>query len=506
MYKLKKNNALFICSNILYFLTILFTYIDLQKYKIWDTVYPSQFSLITYVIVVLFLVSLFFLLNKVSNDQFKILNFFIYYLILSSGTYILNFPLMDELILITSSIFFLFVIFINRIYTLHKSYFFALLIFLILFIQSIIGFLYDLRSVRYFVIFLCLIIVTIYFSQPIKMNDEKHQIFLNYIFYAIILYVIYQFFFWFLKFYIFEMKFIEQKFIGNMQPSYAGSSSGHFDAIHILSGFLILYYSYKSEKLFKRVILFISIIFFWIMADARSSLFLLIIISFFYFLIIKKHVKFVFIIVFLLTILQANYFDNNFNKYLKKVYNQTSRILNFQTGTSIKAGVYKMDDGGFFYDKKEHATYGDFGRLSYALSGIYSIKHNVMTFFGCGFYSYHFCAKDALIEVYEKSDVPLNTDINRGLGNRPLRPPAAGTILVENGFLTVFIIILYYLRSVKRNIFTVKQKSFDHSKIIISLYFFCIIVSWTAFSNLLDIVFFYMFLLPIFTRFLFYKL
>ena len=57
MQKINVSKFLFISSNILYFFTILLTYLDLSKFNLSDAVNPTQFSLITYVVIIFFLVS-----------------------------------------------------------------------------------------------------------------------------------------------------------------------------------------------------------------------------------------------------------------------------------------------------------------------------------------------------------------------------------------------------------------------------------------------------------------
>ena len=508
MIKFQSNRFLFFLSNIFYFLAILFTYIDLRKLSIVEDVYPSQFSYITYTIIIFFLINLFLLLNYESKNKFEVFNIFFYYLILSSGVYVINFPLMDELILITSSIFFLIHLIYCKKISYQSNYTFFILILFILFIQSIIGLLFDLRSVRYLFIFLSLIITFFYFSdlKDQEIDDIKHKIFFNYLFYGIIIYVTYQILFWFLKFYIFEMKFDEQRFIGNMQPSYAKSSSGHFDAIHILSGYMILYFSINSDSLVKKTLLFISIIAFWILADARSSLFLAVSILFFYFLILESKKKYFFILFLLLIVIQKNYFDNKFNTYLQRAENSIYRLVNIEKGTKVKAPVYKLKDGSYLFDETISSSYGDFGRLSFILISLKSIKYDFKVILGCGFYNYYYCAKDAIIEVHEQFNVPIK-DNNKGFGNRPIRPTAAGTILVENGFFIILVGMIYYINSLFKNFYVARGKVTLKSKsTIISLYFFFTIMCWAIFSNLMDIIFFYLFLMPIFRKYIFYKI
>ena len=106
MIKIKKSEILFVLSNLLFFNAILFTYLDLKKYRFGDIILPHQFSFSTYLLIVLFLVNLLFIYFINRADKYKIFCIFVYYQVLSSGIFIINFPLMDELILHTSSLFF----------------------------------------------------------------------------------------------------------------------------------------------------------------------------------------------------------------------------------------------------------------------------------------------------------------------------------------------------------------------------------------------------------------
>ena len=308
---MKNKKILFIFSNIFFFLTILFTYFDLRKYNIADSVYPYDFSFITYFIIILFLINLILLINE-TKDKLRVFIIFVYYLILSSGVYVLNFPLMDELILISSSFLFLCYLVKKKI-SLKRNHLIFFIILFILLIQSIVGIFSDFRSIRYILIFSSLLITFVYFSDLDEITENEYKIFLKYLFYSIILYVIYQFFFWYLKFFIFEMKFLEQRFIGDMQPSFSKSASGHMDGLLIFAGyFIILPPNSISSK--KKLILFISIILYWIMADARSSLLLICIISVFYFFSLKINKKIFFIFLILLIFFQKDYFDNSLNE------------------------------------------------------------------------------------------------------------------------------------------------------------------------------------------------
>lgn len=507
MLRIKKGKFIFIISNIFFFLTILFTYIDLRKFDLADSVYPNDFSFTTYLIIILFLLNLLLLFVQESKDKFKIFNIFIFYLILSSGVYVINFPLMDELILITSSFFFLIHLFENKkILFIRKNNYFLIILGL-LFLQSIIGFLFDIRSIRYVFIFSSLILSFLYFSNLEEIDDNKQKIFLNYIYYAIVLYTTYQFLFWILKFNIFEMKFLEQRFVGDMQPAYAKSASGHFDAIHILSGYLILLFTLKSNSLLKKLLLFLFIFAFWIMADARSSLFILSLVIIFYFLILENKKKIILIFFVALFSFQNIFFWNESNKYIDSAKSIFGDVLNIKTGSELKAPAYQTKSGDFFYKEEVRASYGDFGRLSYILSAITALKYNFhKIFIGCGFYSYHYCTKEAQIEVYEKFDVPI-TDNLRGFGNKKIRPPAAGTIIVENGLLINFMILLYFLIFLKKNFYFKNGKLLFYSDtFLISSFLFIAIIGWALFSNMLDIILFYLFFLPTFRKYIFYKI
>ena len=506
MQKINVSKFLFISSNILYFFTILLTYLDLSKFNLSDVVNPTQFSLITYVVIIFFLVNIVLLYNHASVDKFEIFNIFFYYLILSSGVYVVNFPLMDELILITSASYFLTQLIMSKRIIYNSSSNYIMLILFILFLQSIIGLFHDIRSIRYIFIFLSLIICFLYFLNLQEINDKKHKIFLNYLFYGIIIYIFYQFFFWYLKFYVFEMKFVGQKFIGDMQPSYAKSSSGHFDAIHILSGYLILFFTIKSDSFIKKLILFFSIFAFWILADARSSMFLLFSIISFYFIIIGNSKKIIFISLTILILIQTSLFNFTENKYISRAQNTIEDIVNIKIGAEVKKPVYKLESGAFYYTEEVRASYGDFGRLSYFLTAINSIKYNPFIFVGCGFYAYYYCSEEAQIEVHDKFDVPIAENL-RGFGNKQVRPPAAGTIIVENGLLIILMSLFYYMKFLKKNIYIVNGKLLIKTKlIIISIYLFSTIIIWSLFSNILDIIFVYLFLMPIFRKYVFYKI
>ena len=101
-----------------------------------------------------------------------------------------------------------------------------------------------------------------------------------------------------------------------------------------------------------------------------------------------------------------------------------------------------------------------------------------------------------MAEVHEKFNVLIKENNTQGFGNRPIRPTAAGTIFVENGFLIIFISLLYYFNSLTKNIYA--------DKIILSLYLFLNIIIWTIFSSLLDIIF-SIYFSTIFQKISFYK-
>ena len=506
MNKSISNNLLFLLSNFFYFLTILFTYINLKEFEISERVYPNDFNFLTYSVLILFFLSLLLLYFKESKNKFKVFNIFIYYLILSSGVYVLNFPFMDELILISSSIFFLTYFFFSYRSSFNYKALFSFIIFTILLIQSIYGFLYDIRSIRYLAIFICLLITLIYFSSLKEIDDDKQKSFFEYIFYAIILYVIYQIFFWFLKFQIFEMKFTGQKFIGNMQPSYALSASGHFDSIHILSGFMILYYSIKSGYFLRSLALWISILSFWVLADARSSLFIFCSVSLFYFVIIDFKKKIVLITLLFLVFVQSFYFDNSFNNYFYRIKNITLDIIDIRQGSELKTPDYKLPDGDYFYKEKLVASYQDFGRLSFAVGAINSLKYNFFKiFFGCGFYGYYDCTYEARKDIFSAYDVPYD-DKSEGFLNKKLRPPAFGTIFIENGLFLILAGLIYYLYFLKNKFIEKRNLAIKNSKTIhLSIYLSLTIISWTIFSNIMDIIYIYLFMIPVFNKYLFYK-
>lgn len=496
---MKNKKILFIFSNIFFFLTILFTYFDLRKYNIADSVYPYDFSFITYFIIILFLINLILLINE-TKDKLRVFIIFVYYLILSSGVYVLNFPLMDELILISSSFLFLCYLVKKKI-SLKRNHLIFFIILFILLIQSIVGIFSDFRSIRYILIFSSLLITFVYFSDLDEITENEYKIFLKYLFYSIILYVIYQFFFWYLKFFIFEMKFLEQRFIGDMQPSFSKSASGHMDGLLIFAGyFIILPPNSISSK--KKLILFISIILYWIMADARSSLLLICIISVFYFFSLKINKKIFFIFLILLIFFQKDYFDNSLNERILRAEQEIVSVISLKTGSSVRAPTYKTDEGYYFYEPEARPVYGDFGRLKFVLGGLISYIYKPLeTFVGCGFYNYYYCANEGLIYISEKFNVEFNIS-NKGFNNAPVRPPAAGTILVENGFFLIIIFILYYINFINQSLVERKKSQ----KIFTSFYFFIAIVSWSTFSNILDIIFFYLFFLPIFRKLLFAKI
>jgi len=502
---LLKNSFLFISSNIFYFLAILFTYFDLRQFTIATTVYPTQFSFTTYAIIIVFLTNLFLLYINEASNKFNVFNIFIYYLIISAGIYVLNFPLMDELILIITAFFSFINLFIKKNY-IHKSIYFVVLILFILFLQSIIGFLFDIRSIRYFVMFPCLIIVFLYFSNLQEIDDNKQKIFFNYIFYAILVYSVYQIFFWLLKFYIFDMKFIGQNFIGYMQPSYALSASGHFDSIFILSGFLVLYFLGKSGYHIKSSLLLLFMFSFWILADARSTLFIISLVITFYFLLLNFYKKIIFILVFIFIILQSNYFDNSINELIGRTQNTAVDLFSFDSGTKTSAPVFKLEGEGYFYESKEMPVYQDFGRLTFIISSVESIKYNFhKILFGCGFYGYYHCTDEARTKIFNKYDVALPEN-NRGFGNSKIRPPAFPTFIVENGLIVMFMGLVYYLRSLKKCIYFKNDKLFiKKNRFVLLLYLLTAFLGWSFIANIFDIIFVYLFLMPSFRKYLFYR-
>jgi len=410
---------------------------------------------------------------------------------------------MDELILITSSIFF-FIQLIKKKFIYDNKNTFFIIILVILFLQSVVGLYFDYRSIRYFIIYPCLIIAFLYFASLREVNESNQVIFFNYIFYGILIYVIYQLFFWFLKFYIFDMKFFGQRFIGDMQPGYSLSSSGHFDSIHIITGYLILYFITKSESLIKGTILLLSILAFWIFADARSSLFILILVIIFSFFLFEKKFKFIFIFFIFLISFQQTFFENSFNKYLKRAQNISKDVLTFKKDTVVRNPIYLLENDDYFYKEKIVPAYRDFGRLSFILGGLNSLKYNGhFIIFGCGFYSYYQCAQEGRIEIYEKYNIPINQNNSRGFGGNKIRPPAAGTILVENGLIIILLGFFYYLIFLKKNIRFFNGKiQFDSNKILLTFYLISAISVWTIFSNILDIIYIYLFLMPIFRKYL----
>lgn len=504
---LNKTKIIFLLSNLFFFLTILSTYLDLRSFKISDTILPTQFSFVTYSLIVIFLINLFFIYFINRKNVHVNFNIFVYYLIASSGLYVINFPIMDELVLIVSSSFFCLTFILKKKIPCHKTSIYFLVLLSILLIQSFIGLSHDLKSIRYIILYSSLIFSFLYFSHVIEIDENKQKTFFNYIFWGIIVYVFYNIFFWYLKFYIFEMKFGEQEFIGHMQPSFAKSSSGHFDAIHVLSSLIILYYTFRGEFFYRRLTLFIAMILFWILADSRSTLFLILSLILFYFLSIKSYKKIIFVMILSIIFSQKDYFDNYLNHRITGIQNAVTRSLDFKKGTVEAGAALKLDYGEYFYKERIAPAYQDFGRFSYIIGGIYSMKYNFhKIFFGCGFYGYYVCAEKGLKEVYKDNNVPF-VQSKKGMFGTKTRPPAAGTILIENGLFIILFGIIYYLNFIKKNIHIYRNKFIiKYNQIIISLYLMSTITIFSIFSNLLDTVFFYLFLMPLFLKYIFSKL
>lgn len=502
MIHIKKKNFLFISSNILFFLTILLTYFDLNKFSISDEVYLYEFSFLTYGTIVLFLINLIFLYIFEINDKNVILNFYFYYLLLSSGFYIINFPIMDELILITTAFTFLIFLTKEKTFKLDKKTYLILLIFVYIFFQSVIGIFHDLRSLRYVFISSSIIVTLVYFSNNGYESITENKNLINYMFLAIFFSIIYQIFFWILKFYVFEMKFADQTFIGHLQPSYSKSASGHVDAINIVSVFLFLYFSVKKIFLWKRFFLFFSVLSFWILSDARSSFFLFTTMLLFYFVLSRSHKK----ILLLLLIPVLFFFINIFDfSYIKKMNNRAINIFSdffdVESGmTEAPAFFYDKEKKTYYYQSRDKPKYGDLGRLAYVSSAISATEKNFIgILFGCGFYGYYKCAQDSLDDFYKDKNVTM-TDSNRGFMGSKIRPPAAGTIIVENGLIIILILMWLFISFVRSNI------NRNLNKTLLSFYIFSTLMVWAYFSNLLDIIFIYYFMMPFLYKSFFYKI
>jgi hypothetical protein len=297
------------------------------------------------------------------------------------------------------------------------------------------------------------------------------------------------------------------EFIGGMQPAFAMSASGTVDALHILSGFIILYYVTKKIFFMRSFILFLSIVLFWILSDARSSLFIMLSLIFFYFLIKKLNKKVIFIIFFLFLMFQKDLYDSGLNTKLINIQNVVVSFFNFEKGYEIRPAAIKLSDGEFYHKEKIGPVYDDFGRTTYFLAAIHFIEFDfIKFFFGCGFYKYYECAEKYLSKIYFDAGVPMPGE-NIGFLDKKIRPPAAGTIIVENGFLVILLACFYYLNFLKNRFYVSKEKYFcNFKKILLSIYTFTTIISFMFFSNIMDIGLLYLFLLPLFNRYLFFKI
>ena len=484
MSKNHKNTTLiFFITNFLFFLIILFSYLYLK-----ESIIPSYFSdfnpalnifsALVFFFTTLFIVSLiynFFINQKNKNLIFSI---YFYFLLLSSSFYLINLPIIDELIMISSTFFF----FLKKRDFAKYSYkdIIILLLFFVLLLQSIVGLIHDIKSIRYIFIFLSLIVSFIYFSGHDFINQEKEErreerkSFLNYIFYAVIVSYFFQFFFWYLKFYVLELKEANQLFIGSMQPALVNSAAGHLEAFQIMSVYLILYYTIISKYIFRRIIMFILLILMWKMADSRAALLLAIICFIFYFCIVSFKIKFILTLLFILTF-------SNENNLLYSIPKIVYRVADYQ---KVEAP----------FENSEYAdpVYGDINRFAYGYSPIlkFNILNNYYILYGCGFYGYYLCNESNLIKVFD--DFGVNYEQKEGSLGSLIRPPALGTIIVENGLILIFTFFFIYFNFIFKNFCRNKIK------IILSFFFFSTALMWSFFSNLMDIVYFYYLLTPFF--------
>jgi hypothetical protein len=489
MTKNHKNTTLiFFITNFFFFLTILFSYLVFKDSKesivyldFLDN-YPAHniFTTLAFCFTTLFIVSLiynFFINQKNKNLIFSI---YFYFLLLSSGFYLINLPIIDELIMISSSFFFA----LKKRDFAKYSYkdIIILLLFFLLLLQSIVGLIHSIKSIRYIVIFLSLIVSFIYFSSHDFINQKKEErreerkSFLNYIFYAVIVSYFFQFFFWYLKFYVLEFKEADQFFLGSLQPALINSAAGHMEAFQIMSVYLILYYTIISKYIFRRIILFFLLILMWKMADSRAALLLAIICSIFYFYIVSCKIKFIIILFLILTFS----IENNFLSSIPKI---VYRVIDAQ---KVEAPL----------ENSEYAdpVYGDINRFAYGFSPIlkFNIHNNYYILYGCGFYGYYLCNQSNLLEVFD--DFGVNYVLKEGSLGTLIRPPALGTIIVENGLILIFTFLFIYFNFIFKNFFRNKIK------IILSIFFFSIALIWSFFTNLMDIVYFYYLLMPFFYK------
>ena len=81
-----------------------------------------------------------------------------------------------------------------------------------------------------------------------------------------------------------------------------------------------------------------------------------------------------------------------------------------------------------------------------------------------------------------------------------IRPPAAGTIIVENGLIIILILMWLFISFVRSNI------NRNLNKTLLSFYIFSTLMVWAYFSNLLDIIFIYYFMMPFLYKSFFYKI
>jgi hypothetical protein len=298
------------------------------------------------------------------------------------------------------------------------------------------------------------------------------------------------------------MKFVGQQFIGHLQPSYSKSASGHVDAINIVSVFLFLYFSIKKIFFWKRFFLFFSVLSFWILSDARSSLFLFATMLLFYFIFSKSYKKILLILAIPLLIFFINIFDFSYVKKMNdRAMNIFSNFFNVESGTiEASAFFYDEDTGEYFYKSRDKPKYGDLGRLAYVSSAIAASENNFIgILFGCGFYGYYKCAEESLDDFYKEKNV-IRSESNRGFMGSKIRPPAAGTIIVENGLIVILILTWLFFNFVRRNI----NRNLD--KTLLSIYILSTLLVWSYFSNLLDIIFIYYFITPFLYKSLFYKI
>jgi hypothetical protein len=489
-YLLKSANLL---SLILLFVASFLTTYDLSFYEYGYPLPFYQFSKSTIAVVLVFLLCISLIFIKKEDDFFLSLMF---WLVLTSGLAILRFTILDEIILLIACIVIIIKSILKKNIKIKKKFNFSeilfLLFILIIFFQSIFGLFNSIKSLRFILIYFSIATLFFFFISNKKFSCNLEKI-VNICSNAVIIHYLITIFIWFINYYY--LKTPIGLFFGNMTGiGFAGV--GYIDAPGIIGIFCSLYILFEKTNLSiaKPVFIIFLIIITLTLADSRASLLLLFIffLSLLFIIIFnfkKKKILYFVIIIFIVTF-SFIFIKQNFFKSLEIGYLEAA-LKTFD----VKEGMTKMG----YLGKDVAATANDTGRFLYLITSFNTIIEKPFVFiFGCGTYGFWPCSADIHVqtEILWNVNYLYSGGFNFDDNEMNIRVTALPAIIIEHGFIIIFIIFigivkfLFYTMKITNN----KNKNFSY--LVINSSLILILIFWSYFSYYQDVVYLYILFIP----------